>query len=175
MTAESPSTTDRLAETAPLSDEYLERIRSNAETWREMHDVMPEELMDIDVLLAEVDRARAHEQALLAHNGVLVTEVRFQAERADEQKGLAASLQARLDTAEGRLAHFAAQHQPYDNMFRTCRTCKDGYGEPRPWPCEDALRLDLVGNCPGCAAPTLRGVDRKCPQCDADLGSGVSR
>lgn len=123
MTAESPSTTDRLAETAPLSDEYLERIRSNAETWREMHDVMPEELMDIDVLLAEVDRARAHEQALLAHNGVLVTEVRFQAERADEQKGLAASLQARLDTAEegARVVVRACDHRQCPPS--ECRGC----------------------------------------------------
>ena len=55
----------------------------------------------------------------------------------------AKQLQGRLDTAEGRLAHFAAQHQPHDNLFKTCRTCKDGYGDPLPWPCADASDLGL--------------------------------
>jgi len=86
-----------------------------------------------------------------------------------------AHLQERLDTAEGRLAPFAAQHRPCKNMFRTCVTCRDGYGEPLPWPCKDASRLDLVGNCTECGAPTLRGSDQTCPTCDADLGSEVSR
>lgn len=80
-------------------------------------------------------------------------------------------LEGQLATAQEQLAHFAAQHQPHNNMYRTCRTCKDGYGEPRPWPCEDALRLGLVGNCPECAGPTLRGVDRECPKCDTELST----
>jgi hypothetical protein len=56
---------------------------------------------------------------------------------------LLAQLQGRLDTAEGRVAHFAAQHQPHDNLFKTCRSCKDGYGDPLPWPCADAVALGL--------------------------------
>jgi len=55
----------------------------------------------------------------------------------------AKQLQGRLDTAEGRVAHFAAQHQPHDNLFKTCRSCKDGYGEPLPWPCKDAEAAGL--------------------------------
>jgi len=124
------STTDHLAETEPLSNEYLERIRSNAETWREMHDVMPEELMDIDVLLAEVDRARAE----------------------------AASLRARLDTAEGRIAAVAALHAPVDFP---------AFGGSLIAPvCEHCRRED--GGRVGMSCPTMRivkGLD----------GSGVSR
>jgi hypothetical protein len=52
-------------------------------------------------------------------------------------------LSARVGELEGQLARFVAQHQPYDNLFKTCRTCKDGYGEPLPWPCADAKALSL--------------------------------
>lgn len=79
-------TTTRLAETATrldaarntyytelatLSDEALERIRSHARAWREAHDVHPDELMDIDLLLTDVDTYRAREANLLSRVGQL--------------------------------------------------------------------------------------------------------
>lgn len=61
-------------------------------------------------------------------------------------------LLGRVEELERQLARFVAQHQPHDNLFKTCRTCKNGYGDPLPWPCEDAKALGL-------AEEPLRGPD----------------
>lgn len=60
---------------APLSDAEMDRYQSHAEMWREMHDVAPEELMDIDVLLTEARRARAEASRLRAENTALAAAV----------------------------------------------------------------------------------------------------
>jgi hypothetical protein len=97
-----PSDTDRLAEAAPLTDEDLEAIASRGKPSR----------IEAGMLVTEVYRLRAEAEEFrqaMNRNGFLWAETYNKLKAAREEN---ASLQGRLDTAEGQLAKWREIHQP---------------------------------------------------------------
>ncbi|WP_026923306.1 hypothetical protein [Glycomyces arizonensis] len=98
-------------DTTPLSDKALEDIRSHAQLWRAVHVVDPDELKDIDVLLAEVDRLREvnAEQADELHRRRMSHTIAVGNAYNDHTKQLSAA----LDEARGEVAF----HHTWDGLM----------------------------------------------------------
>lgn len=95
---------------------------------------------DLSWLLSELGRVERERDAYARAKQENDERFQLAAAAAGHERDEALSL---VEHLQGQLAHFVAQHQPCKNLFQTCVTCRDAYGEPVPWPCAEAKRLGL--------------------------------